>query len=85
MLNKHAVGMSWGVFLGLAHAVWAVGVWAGLAQKFVNWWTTLHFMYQPVSINDFNLGTAITLVIAAFVGGYILGWVFAAVWNRFRK
>jgi len=29
----------------------------------------------------FSLGTAAVLVVLAFVGGYVLGWLFTALWN----
>lgn len=85
MLNKGKTGMALGVFIALIHAAWAVIVWSGSGQKLVNWIMTLHFMYYPVKILEFNLSNAVMLVIATFVGGYIFGWVFAAVWNKFRK
>ncbi len=85
MLNKSKTAMAVGVFVALMHAAWAVVVGLGLGQKLVNWAMTLHFMYYPVKVLEFNGSNAVMLVIATFVGGYVFGWVFAAVWNKFRK
>lgn len=85
MLNKNKAAMSLGIFLGLVHAAWAVAIWMGAAQKFMNWMLTLHMVYMPYKVLDFDISTAITLVIVTFASGYIFGWVFAAVWNKFRK
>ena len=84
MLNKNSVGMSLGVFLAAAHAAWAIIVWMGSAQKFLSWMMSLHFTRMSVSTTAFDLGTAVMLLIVTFVGGYIFGWAFAWIWNRYR-
>lgn len=85
MLNKNAVAVTVGVFLAIVHAAWALMVWMGLAQKIVNWVTTVHMVQMRVVVNSFDVGLAVKLLILTFVGGYVFGWVFAWTWNRFRK
>lgn len=81
MLDKNKVGLSLGTSMGLLHAVWALMVALGLAQVFMDWIYSLHFLNNPFLISGFNLVTAVMLVIVTFIFGYIFGWVFAKVWN----
>lgn len=81
MLDKNKVGLSLGAFMGLMHAFWALMVAIGLAQIFMDWIYSLHFLSNPFIISGFNLATAIMLVVVTFIFGYIFGWVFAIVWN----
>lgn len=85
MLNKNSAGMSLGLFMVAVHAVWAIIVWMGSAQKFWSWMMSLHFMKMNVSTTAFDLGTAVMLLVVTFVGGYLFGWVFAWIWNKYRK
>lgn len=45
----------------------------------------MHFIGLIVPITTFSVGSALLLVLMAFVGGYISGAVFAWVWNWFAK
>ncbi len=84
-LNAHRTGLVLGSLLGLLHALWAILVWLGGAGPLLNWVLSLHFIFEPISITKFNLGTAVILVIVTSVLGYIVGSVFAALWNAVKK
>lgn len=84
-LCKNRVGLTLGIFAALLHAIWASTVWLGVGRNVIDWIMPLHFLNVFYSISVFNLTTALTLVICAFVGGYIMGWIFAAIWNLFKK
>lgn len=84
-INKNSVGLVIGLFFGLAHLVWAIIVAMGLAKPLLDWILHLHFMSLSYSMNAFKVGNALVLVILTFVCGYVAGWVFAALWNAFRK
>ena len=85
MLDRGKVALIVGCFFGLLHAVWALVVALGTAQTFMDWIYSLHFLTNPFRVADFNLATAIILVIVTFVFGYILGWVFAYLWGMVQK
>jgi hypothetical protein len=84
-LNKKGVALALGSLLGLFHAVWALLVWVGVAQRFYDWILSLHFISLPLVILPFHFWTAVLLVIVTFVVGYVMGWVFAAIWNKLLK
>jgi len=86
-LNKNQMGLIFGVFLAAVHAVWAllVAVIPGLLQQFLDWVFALHFLSPIYTLTSFDFVNAILLVALTFVVGYIGGWVFATVWNWFRK
>jgi hypothetical protein len=86
-LNKNKVGLVFGTFLALAHAVWALAVALipGVLQQFVDWIFTLHSLRSLLIITSFNFVNALMLVVMTFIMGYVFGWVFSAVWNWIRK
>ena len=84
-LNKNHVGLTMGIFVALLHALWAIIVAVGVAQVLLDWIFPLHFIDAIYSVMTFGFMTAILLVIMAFIGGYVMGWVFAALWNWISK
>lgn len=84
-INKHAVAMVVGSFLGLFHLVWAILVAMNLAKPLMDWVLHLHMMTMSYSIMPFKFSAALGLVVFTFVCGYVFGWVFAALWNTYRK
>ncbi len=84
-LDKNKVGLVVGVFCALLHAVWALIVLIGVGQKILDWVLPLHFIDNLYSVTAFSITNALILVIAAFIGGYIMGWVYSALWNCLNK
>ena len=84
-LNKAKTGLVLGLFMAIAHAAWVIIVGLGVAQGLIDWVSKMHLMENPYIVSDFNLSTAIGLLVMTFVVGYILGWVFAALWNGLKK
>lgn len=84
-LDRNKVGLIVGVFMGLLHLTWSILVAIGLAQAFMNWIYSLHFLTNPFRITIFNPMTAIILLIVTFVFGYIFGYVFAGLWDMVQK
>jgi len=84
-LNKAKMGLTLGLFFAVAHTVWAVLVALGAAQGLLDWATNLHMLDNPYIVLEFSLGATIGLVVMTFVVGYVLGWIFAALWNSLRK
>lgn len=84
-VNRNQLGLTIGTFSALWHAIWAVLVGVGFAKPLIDWVIPLHFIDMSYSITVFSLGSAVTLVILAFLGGYISGWVLAGIWNWASK
>ncbi|MBI4135474.1 hypothetical protein HY477_01955 [Candidatus Uhrbacteria bacterium] len=81
--NKNQAGLTLGTLFGLMHLLWVVVVGAGVGQEMANFWHAKHFLTDMHALGGFNLGLAIVGVILAWVSGYVVGWVFAALWNWF--
>lgn len=85
MLNKNHVGLTVGLFVAFMHLIWAIIIIAGLGQSYLNWIFPLHSISNVFSVIPFSLTNAIILIIISFVGGYIFGWLFAALYNKIAK
>lgn len=84
-LNPNKTGLALGGLLALWHALWAALVAIGLAQALLDFVYSIHFLSNPFVVGTFNLMTALTLVVVTAVIGYLLGWVFALIWNKLHK
>ncbi len=86
-LNKNHIGLTVGIFFAIIHAVWAliIAITPSSVQKFLDLIFPMHFLNNVYSVTSFNISYAVLLIIFAFVGGYICGWVFAAISNWFAK
>jgi polyferredoxin len=80
-ISKSKAGIVVGSLTGLWHLIWSLLVALGLAQLVINWIFRLHFIQPPYTITAFNFGTAFILIAVTFVSGFVLGWLFGAIWN----
>lgn len=80
-ISKNKAGMTLGLFAAGWHAVWALLVGIGIAESMLNWVLPLHFISLVVPMSAFSWLNALILIIAGFIGGYVMGWSFAALWN----
>ncbi len=71
-----------GVFVALMHLVWMLMIYLGFGQWYLDWIFGLHLLSNPFVVMPFNFGAALTLIIFTFVVGYVMGWVFATIWNK---
>jgi len=84
-VKESKAGLIFGTFAAVMHVIWSLMVFLGFAQNYMNWIIGLHFLNNPFTVRAFNLSTALTLVGATFVVGYIVGYIFATVLNRLQK
>ena len=80
-LNKNHIGLTLGSIFGLMHLLWVIVVGLGFGQSLANFWHSMHFLTDMHTFAGFSFGTAVLGVIMAFVSGYVIGFVFAALWN----
>lgn len=80
-MNKKKLALVLGILFAGLHAIWALAVAMGIAEKYINWIMPLHFISLMIPITSFEIGSALLLVLVAFLGGYVTGWLFALVWN----
>ena len=81
-LNIHKTALAFGTFTGLVHLVWSVLIALGWAEPLMSFALRMHSLNNPYTISAFDLTRSVELVILTAVIGYIVGTVFAHVWNR---
>jgi hypothetical protein len=80
-INVNKSGTAVGLVFGGYHLVWSLLVAAGWGQAILDFAMWMHFI-KPVFVTEaFSIGWAAILVIATTAIGYILGTLFATIWN----
>ena len=80
-INAFQCALTLGLLIGGAHLAWALLVAIGAAPWVMSFIFRLHFIRPPFEIDGFDPSVAATLVALTTVGGFTLGWLFAAIWN----
>ncbi|HSX49128.1 MAG TPA: hypothetical protein VLE44_02620 [Candidatus Saccharimonadales bacterium] len=84
-LNCGKTALVVGFFVSFMHLVWLVMVWSGLGQAYLDWILGLHQVSLNIRVLPFNLMNGVYLLIVTFIVGYLMGWMFAYIWNRLIK
>jgi len=77
--------MALGAFVTLMHLFWSVLVASGIGQAWVDFMLAMHMVSVPIVIGPFNALMAAELLLVTFICGYVMGWLFALVWNFFAQ
>lgn len=80
-LNPWRAGIALGVFLGAWHLAWSIMVAVGWAEAILRFILRIHFIDLQIGMAPFDVGLAATLVVVTTAIGFILGAVFALLWN----
>lgn len=78
-------GLAFGSLIGSCHFLWAVLVVLGWAQGIVNFVFWIHFIRPIYVIEPFHAGVALALVAVTTTIGFLIGLVFAQLWNLFHR
>lgn len=84
-INEKQAGVTLGLLFAVLYAAWAVIVGMGLGQVLINWVQGIKFVSFSMLVGTVNWWTAIIGILAAFVCGAIIGWLFAKIWNWLPK
>lgn len=84
-MDKNKVGLIVGAFLGLWHLTWSILVAVGLAQVLLDFIYSIHFLNNPFTVAQFSITKAAILVVVTAIIGYVVGYVFAAIWGLVQK
>lgn len=84
-LNPHKTGLALGAFAGLIHLLWAIFVALGFAQTLIGFILSIHFLNNPYQVQSFDPITALILIVVTTGVGYLVGKIFAMVWNKVQK
>ncbi len=83
--HPRKVGLVVGSLVALLHAIWSLIVATGNAKAYLDFVLGLHFINLKYTINAFDIGTAVTLVVVTGIVGYIVGYILALIWNRAHR
>jgi hypothetical protein len=78
-------GLVLGVVFGLWHLCWSVLVAIGWAQPFIDFVFWMHFIKPVYAIQNFNEITAVILIVVTTLLGFVVGSVFALLWNWIHR
>lgn len=84
-INPHKTGLALGMLAGVLHVLWSILVALGWAQPLINFSAWAHMVSVPVVVKDFELTAAATVIVVAALVGYVVGQIFARVWNRIHQ
>ena len=84
-INPVKTGLAFGSLVGGLHLLWAILIALGWAQALVNFSQWAHMLSVPVVVGPFDLTAAVTVILVATAIGYVLGYVFAKIWNYLHR
>lgn len=85
-LNEKAFALASGTVLVILSVICAtfIGLWPGTTMRFFGW--AAHFdMTGFIPLRQVTFSNFIGGLAVMFVGGYVVGWVFALFYNRFSR
>ncbi len=80
-LQTSKVAMTMALLFGGGHLGWSILVALGLAQSLLDFAFWVHMLANPYQVTGFTITQAGTLVVLTAGIGYLVGWIFATVWN----
>lgn len=78
-------GLVLGILFGGWHLLWSVLVALRLAQPLVDFIFWMHFIKPVYVIEPFSIGRAAILLVITTIIGFLIGSIFALVWNALHK
>lgn len=79
-VDEESVASTFAIFAATGHVVWIILVNL-IGQSYVDWITGIHGISTQIQVKPFDIVSAVTLVLIALILGYIVGFVFAKIWN----
>jgi hypothetical protein len=80
-INPVKAGLTLGALMGVWHLCWSILValhWAQPVIDFVFW---MHFIKPVYVVGAFDPAIAAVLVVITSIIGFVIGWLFALLWN----
>lgn len=85
MLNTTKTGLAFGLFFAAVHVVWSIVVALSWGQALIDfiWWA--HMLEPMVTVMPFDFLASITVIILSFFVGFMVGNVFAHIYNKLSR
>ena len=83
-LDEKTAAISLGLLFAVLHFAGTLVLFAG-GQGLLDWFHAIHFISVQETLIAFDPMVLVIGTVAAFVGGAIVGGLFAAIWNRVAK
>ena len=87
-MSKNKLGLVLGSFLAFLHLVWSILVATipRTMESFINWDLKIHHINGTFTVvTPFVLMNAITVIVLAFVVGYVFGCLLAGLFNQVHQ
>lgn len=84
-LGVAKTGLVLGIVFGGWHVLWSALVALGFAQKIADFVFWMHFIKPVYVIEPFDVTRAVILLVVTAAVGFVMGAVFAWVWNALHK
>ena len=84
-MNVKKVSLTVGAFAGLLHLVWSIMIAFGWAQAYMDFVLGMHSLSNPYVVSSFSLGRSVGLIVLTSIVGYVVGAIFATIFNKFHK
>jgi hypothetical protein len=84
-MNVSKAGLVVAALIGGWHLCWATLVAAGFAQPVIDFVFWMHFLKPVYAVEPFEIGRAAILLVATSALGFVIGAVFAVVWNALHR
>jgi hypothetical protein len=80
-MKPKRVALALACLVVVCQLIWILAVAIG-KQPMLDWILGMHFLAGSLTVAAVTVGKAITSLLIHFVAGYILGWLFATIWNK---
>ena len=84
-INARKAGLVLSAVFGGWHLCWSLLVALGWAQPVINFVFWMHFIKPIYVIEPFEFVRAVILIAVTGGVGFVIGWVFALIWNALHK
>lgn len=82
VVGVNQAGISLALIFGCLHLTWSLLVLTGTAQAVMDFVFWLHFISPGWTVERFEIGRAIGLILLTSAIGYVVGATFAILWTR---
>ncbi len=80
-MKPNKVGLALACLVVVYQLIWILAVAIG-KQPMLDWVLGVHFLADGLKVMSVSFGKAIVSLLIHFVAGYVLGWLFATIWNK---